>query len=87
MTPKCSKAQDSSNFVKKGKILYGKKIVFSKEREFSEYIAGYGIFPLLPWLLTPYKGKGIPEFKSKFNKQYLAKKKVVERALARLKDR
>ncbi|KAL3653134.1 hypothetical protein CASFOL_002815 [Castilleja foliolosa] len=51
-----------------------------------EYLIGDSGFPLLPWLLTPYQGKGLSESEVEFNKRLVATHAVAQRALARLKE-
>ncbi|GAY45268.1 hypothetical protein CUMW_088230 [Citrus unshiu] len=43
-------------------------------------------FPLLPWLLTPYQGKGLSDIEAEYNKRHSATRMVAQMALARLKD-
>ncbi|KAJ9684182.1 hypothetical protein PVL29_016596 [Vitis rotundifolia] len=69
-----------------GKRLNGKMIELSEGTYLREYIVGDAGFPLLPWLLTPYKGKGLSDFQSEFNKRHFATRMVARRALARLKE-
>lgn len=79
----------SSNFFKlceRGKRLNGKKIKLSEGSELREYIIGDSGFPLLPWLVTPYQGKELPELQAEFNRRHFATRMVARRALARLKD-
>ncbi|XP_057952903.1 protein ALP1-like isoform X2 [Malania oleifera] len=79
----------SSNFFKlceKGKKLNGKKMELSEESELREYIVGDSGFPLLPWLVTPYQGKELPESRAEFNRRHFATRMVAQRALARLKE-
>lgn len=70
----------------KGERLNGKKLKLSEGIELQEYIVGDTGFPLLPWLITPYQGRDLPETKSEFNKRHFATRLVAQRALARLKD-
>lgn len=70
----------------KGERLNGKKLKLTEGIELQEYIVGDSSFPLLPWLITPYQGRDLPETKSEFNKRHLATRLVAQRALARLKD-
>ncbi|KAH7537247.1 protein ALP1-like [Ziziphus jujuba] len=79
----------SSGFFKlcgEGKMLNGKKMVLPEGTELGEYIVGDAGFPLLPWLLTPYRGKHLPDFQAEYNKRLFATKMVAQRALARLKE-
>ncbi|KAL9235280.1 hypothetical protein vseg_010053 [Gypsophila vaccaria] len=79
----------SSNFSKlceKGTRLNGKSIVLPEGSEIREYIVGDSGFPLLPWLITPYKGKGLSKTEDDFNKRHFATRMVARRALARLKE-
>ncbi|XP_042953935.1 protein ALP1-like isoform X2 [Carya illinoinensis] len=69
-----------------GKRLNGKKVELSQGIELGEYIVGDAGFPLLPWLLTPYQGRGRSDFQSEFNKRHFATRMVAQRALARLKE-
>ncbi|XP_041000421.1 protein ALP1-like [Juglans microcarpa x Juglans regia] len=79
----------SSGFFKlseEGKRLNGKEVELSQGKELREYIIGDAGFPLLPWLLTPYQGRGLLDFQSEFNKRHFATRMVAQRALARLKE-
>lgn len=79
----------SSGFFKlseEGKRLNGKKLVLPEGTELREYIVGDTGFPLLPWLLTPYRRRGLSNFQSEFNKRLSATRMVAQRALARLKE-
>ncbi|KAI4302382.1 hypothetical protein MLD38_038133 [Melastoma candidum] len=69
-----------------GTRLNGKKVKLSEGSEIGEYIVGDLGFPLLPWLLTPYRGKGILELEREFNKRHYATRMVAKRAFSRLKD-
>ncbi|XP_042968605.1 protein ALP1-like [Carya illinoinensis] len=69
-----------------GKRLNGKEVELSQRKELREYIIGDAGFPLLPWLLTPYQGRGLLDFQSEFNKRHFATRMVAQRALARLKE-
>nr|XP_043621581.1 protein ALP1-like [Erigeron canadensis] len=70
----------------KGERLNGKKLKLSEGTELQEYIVGDSGFPLLPWLITPFQGRELPETKTEFNKRHYATRLVAQRALARLKD-
>ncbi|KAK3232231.1 hypothetical protein Dsin_004112 [Dipteronia sinensis] len=79
----------SSGFFKlaeEGKRLNGKKLQLSEGTELREYIVGDTGFPLLPWLLTPYHGKGLSDNQAEFNKRHSATRMVAQMALARLKE-
>lgn len=79
----------SSGFIKlseEGKRLNGKKMELTQGLELREYIIGDAGFSLLPWLLTPYQGRGLSDFQSEFNKRHFATRVVAQRALARLKE-
>ncbi|MBA0814459.1 hypothetical protein Gohar_020290, partial [Gossypium harknessii] len=69
-----------------GKRLTGKKLNISEGMEIGEYIIGDAGFPLLPWLLTPYQGKGLSDLQIEFNKRHAATRMVAQMALARLKE-
>ncbi|KAL4323194.1 hypothetical protein GQ457_11G009110 [Hibiscus cannabinus] len=69
-----------------GNRLNGKKVNISKETEIREYIIGDAGFPLLPWLFTPYQGKGLSVLQLEFNKRHAATRMVAQMALARLKE-
>ncbi|KAK1265411.1 hypothetical protein QJS04_geneDACA011203 [Acorus gramineus] len=69
-----------------GQRLSGKQIELSKGSKVREYIVGDMGFPLLPWLITPYQGKGVSSAKSEFNKRHFATRMVAQRALVRLKN-
>ncbi|CAI9105308.1 OLC1v1004205C1 [Oldenlandia corymbosa var. corymbosa] len=68
-----------------GQRLNGEKLKLSERAEMQEYIIGDTGFPLLPWLMTPYQGKDLPEAKAEFNKRLMATRVVSQRAFARLK--
>ncbi|TKY50655.1 putative nuclease HARBI1 [Spatholobus suberectus] len=80
----------SSSFFKlaeEGKRLNGdKKILLSEGTVVREYLIGDTGFPLLPWLLTPYEGKGLSNVQVEFNKRVVATQMVAKKALARLKE-
>lgn len=69
-----------------GKRLNGKKLNISEGTEIGEYIIGDAGFPLLPWLLTPYQGKGLSDLQIEFNKRHAATRMVAQMTLARLKE-
>lgn len=69
-----------------GKRLNGKKMELADGIVLREYIIGNTGFPLLPWLLTPYQGKGLSDVKIEFNKRHSATRMVAQMALARLKE-
>lgn len=75
---------------KEGKRLNGNKLPLSEGTELREYIVGDSGFPLLPWLLTPFKGKKaraqIEDHQARFNRRHFATRVVAQRALTRLKD-
>lgn len=70
----------------KGERLNGKKMKLSEGTELREYIVGDSGFPILPWLITPYRGKENSESKVEFNKRHFATRVVAQRALTRLKE-
>ncbi|KAK2995272.1 hypothetical protein RJ640_015553 [Escallonia rubra] len=79
----------SSSFFKlceKGVRLNGEKLKLSEGIELGEYIVGDSGFPLLPWLVTPYQGRELPESDAEFNKRHFATRVVAQRALTRLKE-
>ncbi|CAA0811910.1 PIF / Ping-Pong family of plant transposases [Striga hermonthica] len=79
----------SSNFFKlcqSGERLNGERMSLCEENEVGEYIIGDSGFPLLPWLVTPYQGKGLKERELDFNERLLATHVVAKRALTRLKE-
>ncbi|KAJ1436380.1 Harbinger transposase-derived nuclease domain [Sesbania bispinosa] len=80
----------SSSFFKlaeEGKRLNGVEKILPEGTVLREYIIGDTGFPLLPWLLTPYKGKGLSNVQVEFNKRVVATQMVAKKALARLKER
>ncbi|KAG6601011.1 Protein ALP1-like protein, partial [Cucurbita argyrosperma subsp. sororia] len=80
---------ESSGFFKRsqdGERLNGKKMKLSESAELGEYIIGDSGFPLLPWLLTPYQGKGLADYQTEFNKRHFGTRLVAQRALTRLKE-
>ncbi|XP_022995251.1 protein ALP1-like isoform X2 [Cucurbita maxima] len=80
---------ESSGFFKRsqdGERLNGKKMKLSESSELGEYIIGDSGFPLLPWLLTPYQGKGLADYQTEFNKRHFSTRLVAQRALTRLKE-
>jgi hypothetical protein len=52
-----------------------------------EYLVGDASYPLLPWLMTPYREHGLQAAKVEFNKRHTAAAAVVQTALATLKGR
>ncbi|XWS66036.1 hypothetical protein CRYUN_Cryun05aG0165700 [Craigia yunnanensis] len=68
-----------------GNRLNGKKLNISEGMEVREYIIGDAGFPLLPWLFTPYQGKGLSDLQIEFNKRHAATRMVAQMSLARLK--
>ncbi|KAM6582585.1 hypothetical protein CsatB_009587 [Cannabis sativa] len=80
---------ESSGFFKMSEEqtrLNGKKLTLQDGTEIREYLVGDTAFPLLPWLLTPFRRRGPPDFQSEFNKRLSATRMVAQRALARLKE-
>ncbi|KAI4351101.1 hypothetical protein L6164_005487 [Bauhinia variegata] len=69
-----------------GKKLNGADKTITEDIVLREYIIGDSGFPLLPWLLTPYKGKGLSDYQVEFNRRLAATQMVAKRALARLKE-
>nr|UBY07473.1 NBS-LRR disease resistance protein [Dasypyrum villosum] len=51
-----------------------------------EYIIGDAGYPLLPWLLTPFKEEDLSDSKVEFNRRHSAATTCALKALARLKD-
>ena len=71
----------------KGARLNGAKTELQEEgSDLREYLVGDGAYPLLPWLLTPFRGRELAESALEFNKRHQATRMVSQRALARLKD-
>lgn len=70
----------------KGERLNGNKMKLSEGTELREYIVGDSGFPILPWLINPFKGKENSESKVEFNKRHFATRVVAQRALTRLKE-
>ncbi|XP_017245533.2 protein ALP1-like [Daucus carota subsp. sativus] len=69
-----------------GKRLNGETVKLPEGTELREYIVGDLGFPLLPWLLTPYRGKNLPENQASFNRRHTATWEVAQKALSLLKD-
>lgn len=79
----------SSSFFKlcnEGKRLNGETMKLQEGTELREYVVGDIGFPLLPWLLTPYKGGNLSEYKVSFNRRHTATHAVAQKALSRLKE-
>ncbi|KAL2323911.1 hypothetical protein Fmac_022969 [Flemingia macrophylla] len=79
----------SSSFFKlaeEGKRLNGGTKTLPDGTVVREYIIGDAGFPLLPWLVTPYEGKGLSNVQVEFNKRVVATQMVAKKALARLKE-
>ncbi|KAG9160807.1 hypothetical protein Leryth_008639 [Lithospermum erythrorhizon] len=74
------------NLAEEGNRLNGRKLDLSDKTELREYIIGDPGFPLLPWLLTPYQGRGLSDVQCNFNKRLKETHKVAQRALAKLKE-
>lgn len=72
--------------VEEGARLNGKTLHLSEGTEIREYIVGDTGFPLLPWLLTPYQGKGLSDHQADFNKRHSATRMVAQMAFTRLKE-
>ncbi|XP_078429315.1 PIF / Ping-Pong family of plant transposase [Wolffia australiana] len=72
----------------RGARLNGAKTELEEQgSELREYLVGDSGYPLLPWLLTPFRGgRELPEAAAEFNKRHQATRLVAQRALARLKD-
>lgn len=84
-----STAFKSSSFFKlcnEGKRLNGEAMKLPEGTELKEYIIGDIGFPLLPWLLTPYRGTNLAEYKLSFNRRHTATHAVAQKALSRLKE-
>ncbi|XP_047162982.1 protein ALP1-like [Vigna umbellata] len=69
-----------------GKRLNGGKKVLPEGTAVREYIIGDRGFPLLPWLLTPYEGKGLSNVQVEFNRRVVETQMLAKKALARLKE-
>lgn len=84
-----SLAFQSSSFFKlcnEGNRLNGETMKLSEGTELREYIVGDTGFPLLPWLLTPYRGETLSEYKASFNSRHTATHAVAQKALSQLKE-
>uniref|UniRef100_A0ACD5WLS4 Uncharacterized protein n=1 Tax=Avena sativa TaxID=4498 RepID=A0ACD5WLS4_AVESA len=69
-----------------GEWLNGGKVKLSDGSEVGEYIIGDAGFPLLPWLLTPYREKDLSDPEVEFNRRLSVVRAITLRGLARLKD-
>ncbi|CAA7389615.1 unnamed protein product [Spirodela intermedia] len=69
-----------------GARLNGAKTELPEGSEVREYLVGDAGYPLLPWLLTPFRGRDLPDAAAEFNKRHQATRLVSQRALARLKE-
>lgn len=69
-----------------GERLNGKRRVLSEGNEIEEYIVGNSGFPLLPWMITPYKGKRICDSEVRFNQKVIQTQMVAQKALGKLKQ-
>lgn len=84
-----SSTLQSSSFYRvcqEGARLNGEKKELSQGNELREYIVGDAGYPLLPWLLTPYKGRKLSKSQVEYNKRHCETRLVAARALMRLKD-
>ncbi|XP_047328608.1 protein ALP1-like [Impatiens glandulifera] len=77
--------------VQESKRLSGKKMKMKSEeeepgKELGEYLVGGEGFPLLPWLLTPYRGKELSDSQVGLNKRISVAQVIAERAFTRLKE-
>ncbi|KAI4962709.1 hypothetical protein ZWY2020_027804 [Hordeum vulgare] len=80
---------DSSLFneCQKGDLLNGSKLKVSLDgSEVGEYLIGDEEYPLLPWLLTPYKEEELSDSKVEFNRRHSARICTLNNVLARFKD-
>ncbi|KAL3521047.1 hypothetical protein ACH5RR_019196 [Cinchona calisaya] len=74
------------NQSEEGKVLNGKNFKLSDEAELREYIIGDAGFPLLPWLITPFRGKKLSEAERDFNERHHETWMVAQAALTKLKQ-
>ncbi|XP_047326148.1 protein ALP1-like [Impatiens glandulifera] len=72
--------------VEESKRLSGRKIKITLEEEFGEYLVGGEGYPLLPWLLTPYRGKELSDSQIGLNKRIYDAQVIAKRAFTRLKE-
>ncbi|KAJ6829588.1 protein ANTAGONIST OF LIKE HETEROCHROMATIN PROTEIN 1 [Iris pallida] len=68
-----------------GKRLNGPVKMSAERAEIREFIVGDCAYPLLPWLMTPYEGKGLSASMASFNAAHKAAVSLASRALSQLK--
>ncbi|KAJ6816998.1 protein ANTAGONIST OF LIKE HETEROCHROMATIN PROTEIN 1 [Iris pallida] len=68
-----------------GKRLHGPVKMSAERAEIREFIVGDCAYPLLPWLMTPYEGKGLSASMASFNAAHKGAVSLALRALSQLK--
>ena len=68
-----------------GKALNGPVKMSAERAEIREFIVGDSAYPLLPWLITPYEGKGLSASMVSYNSKHREVRLLASKALSQLK--